>query len=98
MGLFSRGTRGTRGLSLDSDTDLLTRPELEDDEGSHDRFAHYIKKEKVVESAVTGKAVRALCGKKWVPSHDPEKYPICPTCKAIFDSMPDKSSNKKESE
>jgi hypothetical protein len=98
MGLFSRGTRGTRDLSLDSDTDLLTRPELEDDEGGHDRYAHYIKKEKVVESAVTGKAVRALCGKKWVPSHDPEKYPICPACKAIFEAMPDKSSNKKESE
>ena len=95
MGLFSRGRRD---LSLDSDTDLLTRPELKDDEGGHDRYAHYIKKEKVVESAVTGKAVRALCGKKWVPSHDPEKYPICPACKAIFESMPDKSSNKKESE
>ena len=101
MGLFSRGTRGTRGtrgLSLDSDTDLLTRPEHEDDEGGHDRYAHYIKKEKVVESAVTGKAVRALCGKKWVPSHDPEKYPICPACKAIFESMPDKSSNKNKKE
>ncbi len=95
MGLFSRGTRD---LSLDGDTDLLTRPEVEDDEGSHDRFAHYIKKEKIVESAVTGKAVRALCGKKWVPSRDPEKYPICPACKAIFESMPDKLPNKKESE
>jgi len=91
MGLFSRGTRD---LSLDGDTDLLTRPEVEDDEGSHDRFAHYIKKEKVVESAMTGKAVRALCGKKWVPSRDPEKYPICPACKAIFESLP----HKKESE
>ena len=91
MGLFSRGTRG---LSLDSDTDLLTRPEVEDDEGSHDRFAHYIKKDKVVESAVTGKAVRALCGKKWVPSRDPEKYPICPACKAIYDTL----VRKKESE
>ena len=91
MGLFSRGTRD---LSLDGDTDLLTRPEVEDDEGSHDRFAHYIKKEKVVESAMTGKAVRALCGKKWVPSRDPEKYPICPTCKEIFESLP----HKKESE
>ena len=29
MGLFSRGNRG---LSLEGDTDLLTRPELEDDE------------------------------------------------------------------
>ena len=84
MGLFSRGTRD---LSLDGDTDLLTRPEVEDDEGSHDRFAHYIKKDKVVESAVTGKAVRALCGKKWVPSRDPEKYPICPACKAIYDTL-----------
>ncbi|CAB4582876.1 unannotated protein [freshwater metagenome] len=91
MGLFSRGTRD---LSLDGDTDLLTRPEVEDDEGSHDRFAHYIKKDKVVESAVTGKAVRALCGKKWVPSRDPEKYPICPACKAIYDTL----VRKKESE
>lgn len=91
MGLFSRGTRD---LSLDGDSDLLTRPEVEDDEGSHDRFAHYIKKEKVVESAMTGKAVRALCGKKWVPSRDPEKYPICPACKEIFESLP----HKKESE
>ena len=91
MGLFSRGRRD---LSLDSDTDLLTRPEVEDDEGSHDRFAHYIKKDKVVESAVTGKAVRALCGKKWVPSRDPEKYPICPACKAIYDTL----VRKKESE
>ena len=91
MGLFSRGTRD---LSLDGDTDLLTRPEVEDDEGSHDRFAHYIKKDKVVESAVTGNAVRALCGKKWVPSRDPEKYPICPACKAIYDTL----VRKKESE
>jgi hypothetical protein len=92
MGLFSRGNRG---LSLEGDTDLLTRPELDDnDEGGHDRYAHYIKKEKVVESAVTGKAVRALCGKKWIPTRDPEKYPICPTCKEIYDSLP----RKKESE
>lgn len=91
MGLFSRGNRG---LSLEGDTDLLTRPELDDDEGGHDRYAHYIKKEKVVESAISGKAVRALCGKKWIPSRDPEKYPICPACKEIYESLP----RKKESE
>jgi len=27
--------------------------------------------------------VKALCGKNWIPSRDPEKYPICPTCKEI---------------
>ena len=78
MGILTKGT-----VETESSTDLLTRPVLEEDDGGHDRFAHYVKKEKILESAVTGKAVRALCGKKWIPSRDPEKYPICPTCKEI---------------
>ena len=79
MGIFKK-------IGSEADTDLLTRPsmDLEEDDGGHDRFSHYVKKEKIVESAVTGKAVKALCGKKWIPSRDPEKYPICPTCKEIF--------------
>lgn len=71
----------------ESNTDLLTKPELKVDDGDHDRFAHYVKKEKIVESAVTGKAVRALCGKKWVPSRDPEKFPLCPICKEIYSGL-----------
>jgi hypothetical protein len=78
MGIFRK-----LGTQEESDTDLLTRPELVEDDGGHDRFSHYVKKEKIVESAVTGKSVKALCGKKWIPSRDPEKYPICPTCKEI---------------
>jgi hypothetical protein len=69
-------------------TDLLTRPELKIDDGDHDRFAHYVKKEKILESAVSGKAVRALCGKKWVPTRDPEKFPVCPVCKEIYAGLP----------
>ncbi len=57
------------------------------EDGDHERFAHYVRKEKIVESAVTGKPVRALCGKKWVPSRDPEKFPICPICKEIYDGL-----------
>lgn len=72
-----------RKSAIETDSDLLTRPVLEEDDGGHDRFAHYVEKDKIVESAVTGKAIRALCGKKWIPSRDPEKYPICPTCKDI---------------
>jgi len=89
MGIFRRNSP-----ELDGDTDLLTRPDLQEDDGGHDRFAHYVKKEKVVESAVTGKAVRALCGKKWIPSRDPEKYPICPVCKEIYDGIKNKSPKK----
>ena len=53
------------------------------DEGDHERFSHYVDKNKSTESAVTGKSVRALCGKKLIPNRDPQKFPICPTCKEI---------------
>ena len=29
--------------------------------------------------------VQALCGKKWVPNRNPDRYPVCPTCKEIFE-------------
>ena len=76
-----------RSPQPEGDTDVLTMPELKIDDGDHDRYAHYVKKGKIVESAVSGKAVRALCGKKWVPSRDPEKFPICPVCKEIYSGL-----------
>lgn len=80
MGLFTRRS-GTDGLS-DTALDERTQEDLES--GDHERFAHYVKKEKIVESAVTGKAVTALCGKRWIPNRDPKNFPICPTCKEIY--------------
>ena len=85
-GIFDRGFPTLDSPVVGADTDTLTRPVEQEDDGGHDRFAHYIKKEKIVESAVTGKSVKALCGKKWVPSRDPQKYPICPICKEIYES------------
>lgn len=58
------------------------------EDGDHERFAHYVPKDRIMESAVTGKPVRALCGKVWVPSRDPERFPVCPLCKEIYDSLP----------
>jgi hypothetical protein len=55
--------------------------------GDHERYSHYVKKDKIVESAVLGNAVVALCGKVWVPSRDPERFPVCPDCKAIFEKL-----------
>jgi hypothetical protein len=60
-------------------TDTLDR-ELEElleqetiEPGDHERFSHYVKK--------------ALCGKKWLPGRDPEKFPVCPDCKRIYEGM-----------
>lgn len=57
------------------------------DEGDHERFSHFVRKDKIVESAVTGEPVVALCGKVWVPTRDPSKFPVCPDCKAIYDGL-----------
>ena len=73
-------------LTLDRELEELLREENVEP-GDHERFSHYVKKDKILESAITGKPVRALCGKKWTPGRDPEKFPICPTCKEIYDSM-----------
>lgn len=59
------------------------------DEGDHERFSHYVQKEKILESAISGQPVIALCGKVWTPGRDPEKFPVCPTCKEIYESLRD---------
>lgn len=53
------------------------------DEGDHDRFAHYVRKDDHMRGYVMGEEIEALCGKKWIPSRDPERYPVCPTCKEL---------------
>jgi hypothetical protein len=56
------------------------------DEGDHERFSHYADKDKIMEAMVDGTPVRALCGKVWVPSRDPKRFPVCPECKEIYES------------
>lgn len=65
------------------------RTDVRFDEGDHDRFAHYVRKDKLTEALVMGSPVIALCGKVWVPSRDPQRYPVCPECKRLFDAGPD---------
>jgi hypothetical protein len=55
--------------------------------GDHERYSHYVRKEKIVESAVMGTPVVALCGKVWVPNRDPKKFPVCPECQEIYDGL-----------
>lgn len=73
---------------LSGSTLVEERTAVSYEDGDHERFAHYVRKEKVVESAVTGEPVIALCGKVWVPGRDPSKFPVCPECQAIYDSLP----------
>ena len=57
------------------------------DEGDHERFSHFVDKHKLTEAMVMGTPVVALCGKVWVPSRAPEKFPVCPECKEIWETL-----------
>ena len=84
-----------------TDTGLTVAPTLVDPQldGDHERMSHIVLEgftpdkgdfisagPSVVEGMVNGTAVRALCGKIWVPGRNPKRYPVCPTCKEIAES------------
>lgn len=60
---------------------------LSTDDGDHERFSHYVPKADLMEAMVNGYPVIALCGKVWVPSRDPERFPVCPECKDIWEGL-----------
>ncbi len=64
-------------------TPTETSPRVSNGDGDSERFAHYCKKADVTRAYVTGEEIVALCGKRWVPTRDPSRYPICPECKAL---------------
>ncbi len=68
--------------------DTLTeeRTDYRVQEGDHERFSHYADRDKIMEAMVNGTPVRALCGKVWVPSRDPSRFPVCPECKEIYEN------------
>lgn len=63
------------------------------DDGDHERFAHICRKEDVTRAYITGEAIEALCGKKWVPTRDPDRYPVCPECKKALGRVKSADSN-----
>ena len=83
--MIDRGTRTVRlsGPETATPTETVVEPTVDD--GDHDRFAHFARKADIVKSAVTGKPIVALCGKVWVPVRNPDRYPVRPTCREIYE-------------
>lgn len=59
------------------------------DSGEHDLFSHYVRKSDLDRAIFDGVPIRALCGKEWLPAGDWKNFPVCPTCKEIFERLPD---------
>jgi hypothetical protein len=64
---------GTDTTPVTSDTDS--------DQG--DGQAHYARKDEIVRAAVEGGLVTALCGFRFPPIRDPQRFPVCPRCKEL---------------
>ena len=74
-------------------TDTIERTDSEErvDDGSDSdipKVFHYVKKDKIVESAVMGSHVVALCGEVFpVTKSAKPGSPVCPDCKRIYESL-----------
>lgn len=77
----------TTGGSTMLDEQTETQPNYTYEDGDEERFSHYVPKEKLMAAMVDGVPVKALCGKMWVPTRDPDRFPICPSCKEIYAKM-----------
>ncbi|MGI8768684.1 MAG: DUF3039 domain-containing protein [Propionibacteriaceae bacterium] len=80
-------TELTPGAETIVDERTETRPDYRVEDGDHEKFSHYVPKDKLTEAMVMGSPVIALCGKVWVPSRDPERFPVCPECKEIGETL-----------
>lgn len=68
-------------------TQILERPEQKEVDTGPEMF-HYVRKDKIAESAVMGTFVIALCGEKFPVTKVPKPgSPVCPQCKEIYESM-----------
>ena len=70
--------------------DVDTRPEGTDCTG-HDtpKMFHYVRKNKIAESAVMGTQVVALCGEVFPVTRAAKPgSPVCPQCTELFESLP----------
>ena len=57
--------------------------ESDADTGEDDGYAHYARKEEIARAAVLGGTVTALCGHRFSPVRDPQRFPVCPRCKEL---------------
>ena len=80
-------------VAVNTTTKTLERPDLREDTSSTTddgtpKFFHYVKKDQIVDSAISGKMVVALCGETFPVTRSAKPgSPVCPKCKKIYNKM-----------
>jgi Protein of unknown function (DUF3039) len=74
-------------MSDEGGTQVLEEPRTRDADTGNEVF-HYVRKDKIAESAVMGTMVEALCGEVFPVTKVPKPgSPVCPACKEIYESL-----------
>jgi Protein of unknown function (DUF3039) len=68
-------------VSMSSTQTKPVRPDSDTGEG--DGYAHYADKTEITRAAVEGGYIVAICGFRFPPVRDPQRFPICPRCKEL---------------
>ena len=75
------------------DTETIERTDTDErvDDGTDSdtpKFFHYVKKDQIVDSAISGKMVVALCGETFpVKKQAKPGSPVCPDCERIYKGL-----------
>ena len=66
-----------------SSTEVVERPDTRpsDPDLEEGKVAHIIRKDDQMRGYVLGEEITALCGEKFIPTRDPERYPVCEGCR-----------------
>lgn len=76
---------------VNTSTKTIERPDVHEDQSTDNdapKFFHYVKKDKIVDSAISGKMVVALCGETFpVRKQAKPGSPVCPDCERLYRSL-----------
>lgn len=72
-------------------TKTIERPDVREETSTGDgtpKFFHYVRKDKILNSAVSGEYVVALCGETFpVTKQAKPGSPVCPDCEKIYKGL-----------
>ncbi len=76
---------------VSTSTTTIDRPEIREEtttDNDTPKFFHYVKKNQIVESAVNGSMVVALCGETFpVTKQAKPGSPVCPDCERVYKGL-----------
>ena len=67
-------------------TEVIERPDTRpsDPDLEDGKVAHIIRKDDQMRGYVLGEEITALCGEKFIPTRDPNRYPVCEACRQVL--------------